>query len=82
MKTALKTVANSPLTAFRREKGISMKSLGKLFKQPYDKTTVLRWERDGVPLERVVEVEEVTGIPREQLRPDMFRTSSSAGVSQ
>lgn len=32
---------------------------------------VARWVR--VPAERVVEVEEVTGIPREMLRPDLYR---------
>lgn len=32
---------------------------------------VSQWDR--VPAERVVEVERVTGIPREQLRPDLFR---------
>ena len=32
---------------------------------------VAQWER--VPAERVAEVERITGIPREQLRPDIFR---------
>lgn len=32
---------------------------------------VSQW--DVVPLERVLQVEEVTGIPRERLRPDFFR---------
>lgn len=37
-----------------------------------DKTTVMRWEAKGVPLERLIEVERATGIPRHVLRPDIF----------
>lgn len=43
-----------------------------MFVPPVHKTTVMRWERDGAPLDRVVEVERVTGIPRAELRPDVF----------
>lgn len=32
---------------------------------------ILQWDR--IPSERVVAVENVTGIPREQLRPDLYR---------
>lgn len=32
---------------------------------------VSQWPR--VPAERVVEVERITGIPREELRPDLYR---------
>lgn len=31
---------------------------------------VYAWDR--VPAERVVQVEQITGIPREELRPDIF----------
>jgi Bacterial toxin YdaS len=34
-------------------------------------SSVLRWTR--IPADRVVEVERVTDIPREQLRPDLYR---------
>jgi DNA-binding transcriptional regulator YdaS (Cro superfamily) len=34
--------------------------------------TVYRWVWNRVPAERVAEVEYVTGIPRERLRPDIF----------
>jgi DNA-binding transcriptional regulator YdaS (Cro superfamily) len=37
-------------------------------------STVQRWQR--IPAERVVEVERVTGVPREQLRPDLYRRSA------
>jgi DNA-binding transcriptional regulator YdaS (Cro superfamily) len=37
-------------------------------------TQALRWWRTHyVPAERVVEIERVTGIPREELRPDLYR---------
>ena len=35
---------------------------------------ISRWGRRGkIPAERVVEVEAATGVPREQLRPDLHR---------
>jgi DNA-binding transcriptional regulator YdaS (Cro superfamily) len=36
-------------------------------------TAVLRWHR--VPMERIVKVEQVTGVPREKLRPELYRSS-------
>lgn len=38
-------------------------------------SAVAVWVR--VPAERVVEVERITGIPREQLRPDLYRVSDA-----
>jgi len=38
-----------------------------------DKSTVTRWEQGAIPAERVIDVERVTGIPREVLRPDLAR---------
>ncbi len=40
------------------------------------RAAVLKWKK--VPGERVVEVERITGIPREQLRPDIFRKPEAA----
>jgi DNA-binding transcriptional regulator YdaS (Cro superfamily) len=31
------------------------------------------WEK--IPLERVIKIEELSGIPREELRPDFFRAA-------
>jgi DNA-binding transcriptional regulator YdaS (Cro superfamily) len=36
------------------------------------RAAVVKW-RD-IPAERVVEIERITGIPRELLRPDLFRS--------
>lgn len=40
------------------------------------KSTVTRWDENGVPLVRVFQVEKETGIPREKLRPDFFTESA------
>lgn len=40
------------------------------------RAAVVKW--DKVPAERVVDIERITGIPREQLRPDLFRKSSAS----
>jgi DNA-binding transcriptional regulator YdaS (Cro superfamily) len=37
-----------------------------------DKSTITRWNQGGVPAERVPEIERVTGIPRHELRPDLW----------
>jgi DNA-binding transcriptional regulator YdaS (Cro superfamily) len=36
---------------------------------------VSQWTR--VPAERVIEVERITGIPREELRPDLYRPAAN-----
>lgn len=33
--------------------------------------SIQQWDR--IPAERVLEVERVTGVPREELRPDLYR---------
>ena len=37
-----------------------------------DRVTLYRWARKQVPAEKLVEIEKVTGIPRHDLRPDLF----------
>jgi DNA-binding transcriptional regulator YdaS (Cro superfamily) len=37
-----------------------------------NKATVTRWTRFRIPAERVAEVERVTGVPRQELRPDLW----------
>jgi len=36
--------------------------------------TISRWAKGRVPAERVLKVSELTGIPPEELRPDVFRS--------
>jgi hypothetical protein len=39
------------------------------------RATVCKWQRRRLPAERVAAVEEVTGIPRHLLRPDLFEAA-------
>lgn len=72
----MKTHRNmSPIKKYREETGLSLREFGERFNPPYHKTTILQWERNGVPLVNVVEVEEVTGVSRFYLRPDFFDLS-------
>lgn len=41
-------------------------------KKPYTLAAISAWVK--VPAELVVEVERITGLPREQLRPDLYRS--------
>lgn len=40
------------------------------------RAAVSQWRR--VPVDRVIAVERITGIPREQLRPDIFRAEADS----
>jgi DNA-binding transcriptional regulator YdaS (Cro superfamily) len=44
--------------------------------------TVYKWVERRVPAERVSEVEWLTGIPREILRPDIFNIRTTRAVRQ
>ena len=39
------------------------------------KTTLARWETDRIPADVVPDLEKITGIPREKLRPDLWKKS-------
>lgn len=39
------------------------------------RAAVSLWRR--IPAERVVEVERLTGVPREELRPDLYRSEAA-----
>jgi len=43
------------------------------------KATVTRWMQQRIPAERVIEVERITGIPRHELRPDLYPPLVSEG---
>lgn len=77
--------SRSPIKAFRLSRRLTLKQFGELFPQHYDKTTILRWERDGVPrdVRTVLEIEKITQIPRTLLVPEMFDFSTMpAGAAQ
>jgi DNA-binding transcriptional regulator YdaS (Cro superfamily) len=58
------------LRKWRTENQVTQIELAKLLQT--DQTTVCRWEIRGIPPRRVRDVEAVTGISREELRPDVF----------
>ena len=57
-------------TLLKEAKGWRLIDLARELK--VDKATVTRWAQGHVPLTRVYQVEEKTGISREKLRPDFF----------
>lgn len=62
----------SALASFRKKQDLTLKALGEAL--GVDKSTVLRWERNGVSAERAVEIEKKLGgkVKRQELRPDIF----------
>lgn len=64
------------LSHYRSTNGLTQKHLADLLGvQP---PAVCKWESKRVPAERVLDVARVTGIPKEQLRPDLFRPEDAA----
>lgn len=63
----------SPLTHYRNELGLSVEALAE--RLGVERTTVWRWERGRVPADRIREVERLTGISRETLRPDLYEAA-------
>lgn len=62
----------SPLRQFRLTSAprVTLEDLGSRF--GVNKSTVLRWEEERVPAERVLDVERETGVSRHELRPDLY----------
>jgi DNA-binding transcriptional regulator YdaS (Cro superfamily) len=45
-----------------------------------DKATVSRWMHGRIPAERVLAIEQATGISRHELRPDLYPASDEAAA--
>ena len=45
-------------------------------KLPYQ--TIVAWRRRGVPAERVLEIENAIGVPRHEIRPDLYPPPQAA----
>ncbi|MBO6755440.1 MAG: helix-turn-helix domain-containing protein [Roseibium sp.] len=58
------------LTIYREKAGLTKAELGR--RLGVGRAAVLKWENGRVPAERALSVEEVTGIPRWELRPDIY----------
>lgn len=61
-------------SAFDKERGLRLKVARAL---GITHGAVSQWRR--VPAERVLDVEGLTGIPREQLRPDLYKPRAKRG---
>lgn len=59
---------NSPLSFV--QKTMSLPTLAK--KLGLTKAAVYVWRKNGIPVERVIQIEEITGVSRHNLRPDLF----------
>jgi DNA-binding transcriptional regulator YdaS (Cro superfamily) len=59
-----------PLTQYRRDAGLTLQELGDRLN--VGRAAVCKWERRQIPAERVLEIERVTGVPRHELRPDLY----------
>ena len=60
----------SPLSRYRAAKGLTLEAVAE--ELGVNKSTVLRWEAGPVPAERIIQLEQATGIPRHELRPDLY----------
>lgn len=58
------------LATLLKDKGKTLSDLARQLQ--VNKGTVTRWAQKTVPLTRVFQVEEKTGISRHELRPDFF----------
>ena len=66
---------------FRQERDMPLSEAAKLI--GVSTTIVWQWENGTrrVSAERAVEIERITGIPREQLRPDLFQKGPDHAVA-
>lgn len=58
------------LKAVIRQRGLRLVALAAAAN--VHKATVTRWMQQRIPAERVLEVERITGVPRHELRPDLY----------
>lgn len=63
-------MATDALRKFRDDTGTTLNAIAQ--KLGVHKSTVLRWEEGEIPAERVLPLEKLTGVPRHELRPDIY----------
>jgi len=68
----------NPLKALVRARGLKLIDLSRGL--GVDKATVTRWAQKRIPAERVVDIERFTGIPRHDLRPDLYPTEQETAA--
>jgi transcriptional regulator with XRE-family HTH domain len=75
--TGIGMSAKTEFSDYRKSRGLSLAEVARKF--GVDRTTILRWEKGKppVPIKRIGEIEALTGISRNRLRPDVFKVPSS-----
>lgn len=68
----------SALKQYRARQKLTLKAVAD--RLGVDKATIWRWERKGVPLDRILDTSRRLGIPREQLQPRLFKGYSQTGA--
>lgn len=63
-------MTETPLKEIFHSRGIRLVTIASAL--GVDKGTVTKWLRSKIPAERVKEIEQVTGVPRHELRPDIW----------
>lgn len=74
-------MSNHPITAYRSSNRLSLSQFAE--RVGVSRSYACQWETGArrVPAERAVEIERLTGIPREQLRPDLFQKEQDHAVA-
>ena len=74
-------MSNHPITAYRSAEGLSLSQFAE--RVGVSRSYACQWETGArrVPAERAVYIERITGIPREQLRPDLFQKEPGHAVT-
>jgi DNA-binding transcriptional regulator YdaS (Cro superfamily) len=69
-------MARTPFQRLLEEKGLTQSALAA--RLGVNKSTVALWVLRRIPAERVTEIERETGIPRHELRPDLWSPPQEA----
>lgn len=58
------------LQSLLEDKGIKLSQLALALN--VNRSQVTRWNQNKVPVGKIIQIEAITGIPRQKLRPDVF----------
>jgi DNA-binding transcriptional regulator YdaS (Cro superfamily) len=63
-----------------KDRGLRLADLSRL--AGVDKGTATRWDQGRIPAERVLDIEQMTGISRSDLRPDLYPLRSRSPANR
>lgn len=69
---------SAPLKDIFLAKGFKLAQIARAIE--VDKATMTRWMQSRIPAERVAEIERITGVPRGELRPDLWGSDAGAAA--